>query len=856
VTATPISLSPGDRLGRYEVVALLGAGGMGEVYRAHDPHLKRDVALKIVRRPEANAEQLARFAREARAASSLNHPNIVAVYDAGVEAGTPYVVTELLEGETLRARLDRGPLPYRKALDCGIQIALALDAAHAGRIWHRDVKPANVFLMNDGRVKLLDFGIAKLAERSWHAEANEPTGDPSESREVIGTAGYMAPEQVLGKAIDHRADIFALGTVLYEMFTRTRAFKRGSSVETMNAVLHEDPADPVTLNPSLPPVASTIVRRCLEKNKEERFQSARDLAFDLQQLRDVTTSSRQLRVRSFGGRRRLIRGVLVASLLLAGVAVGWLLRPAAELATFKQLTFSRARIGAARFVAGGRSVVYSEARERDPLELLRIDLEESVSPRSLAFNPGTEILAASASEIALSMDRRFLIGERFVGTLAIAPMGGGTPVEKEENIEDADWDPDGKQLTVVRSIGGMGGTSALEYPIRTKRYETGHSIRFPRVSRDGRRIAFLEDRFGSGDGGYVTLLDLADNRVTVLTDRFRNARGLAWSADGSEIWFTAGDSRAHRMLQAVTPNRRTRVVMDVPGSLTLFDIAADGKVLLTRDDERRSLVGLPPGEKAERDLSVYDDSGLADVADDGRRVLFSDRFGVYLRSTDGAPPQRIGNIDAYADDLSPDGLKVLATRTTEPELVIVPIKPGPHQTVPAYNIVSYQGARWFPEGQRIIFTGRDGPEKNLRSFIQDLRGGAPTALTPEGIWALAIDDTGKLAAAIGDTQDGVSIWPIPSGPSRLVRGSRKGDRPVAWTSDGRALWMFRRYEVPLEVVRLDIETGNREIWKTLVPSDVTGVYSITEFAITPSGDAYFYSFRRLLSQLYQVRGLR
>ena len=351
MSATPISLSPGDRLGRYEIVTPLGAGGMGEVYRARDPHLKRDVALKVVRRPSATADQIARFTREARAASSLNHPNIVAVYDAGVESGTPYVVTELLEGETLRARLDRGPLPFRKAVDYGIQIALALDAAHARGIWHRDVKPGNAFVMSDGRVKLLDFGIAKLAERGLQAESDEPTsdlGDLSESREVLGTAGYMAPEQVLGQPLDHRADIFALGAVLYEMFTRTRAFKRGSAVETMNAVLHEDPADPLTLNPGLSPMAATIVRRCLEKNKEERFQSARDLAFGLQQLRDVTGGTKPISVPLLA-RRKVTRAIVAALLLVAAFAAGMFLRRFPAPPAFEQLTFARARISGARF---------------------------------------------------------------------------------------------------------------------------------------------------------------------------------------------------------------------------------------------------------------------------------------------------------------------------------------------------------------------------------------------------------------------------------------------------------------------------------------------------------------------------
>src|SRR5262245_2765059 len=492
---------------------------MGEVYRAHDPHLKRDVALKIVRHSTASAEQLARFTREARAASSLNHPNIVAVYDAGGEAGTPYVVTELLKGETLRARLDRGPIPFRKATDYGIQIALALDAAHARGIWHRDVKPANVFLMNDGRAKLLDFGIAKLVEQSWHAESNEPTGDVSESREVIGTAGYMSPEQVLGQTVDHRADIFALGALLYEMFTGTRAFKRRSVVESMNAVLHEDPADPLTLNPALPASAATIVRRCLEKNKEERFQSTRDLAFDLQQLREATTAGRQVRVRSFAAWRKVTRGLVIASMLGAAVAAGIWLRQAAELPTFDQLTFRRARIGGARFVGDTQSVLYSEASAGNRLELWRIDSAESLAARRLEFASGAEILAAQAGELALSINRRFVMGQRFAGTLASAPLAGGEPRELENNIEDADWDPSGKELAIVRSIGGMGGLSSLEFPSGTVRYRTDHSIRSPRVSRDGQRIAFLEDNIGAGEGGWVAVLDLHTNVVSKLTGR-------------------------------------------------------------------------------------------------------------------------------------------------------------------------------------------------------------------------------------------------------------------------------------------------------------------------------------------------
>ena len=303
-----LSLTPGARLGPYEVVALIGSGGMGEVYRAHDPRLGRPVALKILRESPHDVEHVARFAREARAAGSLNHPNIVAVYDVAREGGIPYVVTELLEGETLRSRLNRGPLPYRKAVEYGIQIAQALDAAHGKGIWHRDVKPANIFLTEDGRVKLLDFGIAKLTERETTSGTRDTTAESTQAGEIRGTAGYMSPEQVLGEVVDHRSDIFALGAILYEMFTGARAFQRPSNIETMNAVLQEDPEDPLILNPKLPAAAAAIVARCLEKNKEERFQSSRDLAFDLQQ-----------RARSA---RRGRRGSAAHAAILAGPGTG------------------------------------------------------------------------------------------------------------------------------------------------------------------------------------------------------------------------------------------------------------------------------------------------------------------------------------------------------------------------------------------------------------------------------------------------------------------------------------------------------------------------------------------------------
>ena len=283
-----MALSPGSRLGPYEILAPIGAGGMGEVYRARDERLKRDVAIKVLPPSfAADADRLRRFEQEAQAAGGLNHPNIIAVHDIGSHQGAPYLVTELLEGETLRAGLVAGPLPLRKAIDYGLQIARGLAAAHEKGIVHRDLKPENLFLTTDGRVKILDFGLARVTqpEGPGASETNSPTATPgTEPGMVLGTLGYMSPEQVRGRPADARSDIFSFGAILYEMLSGHRAFRGDSAADTMSAILKEDPPELTPANPSIPPGLERIVRHCLEKNPIERFRSAHDLAFGLEAL--------------------------------------------------------------------------------------------------------------------------------------------------------------------------------------------------------------------------------------------------------------------------------------------------------------------------------------------------------------------------------------------------------------------------------------------------------------------------------------------------------------------------------------------------------------------------------------------
>jgi Tol biopolymer transport system component len=848
-----LPISPGSRLGPYQVVELLGTGGMGEVYRAHDSRLGRDVAVKILRRSPTDPETVARFSREARAAGGLNHPHIVSVFDVGTSDGVPYLVTEVLEGETLRARLDRGALSYRKAIDYGVEIAQALDAAHGRGIWHRDVKPANAFLTTSGHIKLLDFGVAKLSEQEAHASSQTQTVDETRPGEIRGTAGYMSPEQILGKPVDHRTDIFALGAVLYEMFTGARAFHRPTPVQTMTAVLQDDPIDPCSVNPRLSPAAAALVLRCLEKNKEERFQSARDLAFALRQLRESSATTSALKPIPWF--RRHTRAALIAAVLLAEAAViAFLLLPRPQAApVFEQLSFRRSRIGGARFTSSGQAVVYSEASEGTSLDVWRVHLADGAASGSLDYPASGDVLAARAGRIALSRNRRFLLGERFVGTLAIATIGSGSPRDAADDIEDADWDPKGEQLAVAHSPDAAVGSTLIEYPIGTVLHKYQGSIRFLRFSPDGKQLAFIEDSSGRGVSGHVAAMDLQGN-VTRLTDEWESVRGLAWSPAGDEIWFTAGTVRASRVLRAVTLQGVQRVIYEAPASLTVWDIAPDGGVLLTRDEERRAIVGVPPGSSGERDMSWLDQSGVADLSPDGRWLLGRDRFGVYVRdTTQGSAPRFLDLKEGFADAISPDGR--MAIGTSAKGLVLIPTGVGQSRPLPAHGISRFGGARWFPDGKRILFTGAP-PDRPQRSYVQEASGGAPQPLTPEGTWGLAISSEPSRIAAVGGSESGLSIWSDTGVLQHHIPGSSSNDRPVAFSADGKSLWLFRRGEVPGHVYQLDVDTGQRRLWKTLEPPDKAGVYSIIEFQITPDGKSYFYSFTRLLSQLYLVHGLK
>jgi Tol biopolymer transport system component len=861
-----VSLAAGTRLGPYEILGIVGSGGMGEVYRARDERLKRDVAIKVLPASySSDPDRLRRFEQEAQSAGGLNHPNITAVHDLGTHDGAPYIVTELLEGETLRARLSGGALSPRKAIDYAVQIAKGLAAAHEKGIVHRDLKPENVFLTKDGRVKILDFGLAKLTqgETAAGAQTNLPTAAGTEPGVVMGTLGYMSPEQVKGKPADPRSDIFSFGAILYEMLSGSRAFHRESAAETMSAILREEPPDLSATNRSIQPGLERIVRHCLEKNPEERFFSARDLAFDLEALSGLSgpAAGPAEAVAKPAGRRRPSWALLAAAVAATALAVGgwafFAIRKAGERPppAFRQLTFRRGSILAARFAPDGQTVVYSAAWDGKPMEVF---VGRPESPESRPFGlAGAEVLAISRSgDMAVSLERRAQGAFRRSGTLAqISVAGGAAPREILKEIEWADWAPDGKSIAIVRAVPGK---MRLEYPAGRVLYETGGWVSHPRISPDGESVAFIDHPTPGDDGGSIAEVDRA-GKVRKLSEPFASAQGLAWSP-GGDVWFTATHVGGNRALFSTTRSGKVRQRVRVPGSLTLQDISSDGRLLSTSDTIRMEMYVLSPGEAKERDMTWLDWSLPAAVSADGRRIVFSETgegggagYSVYIRGTDGSPAVRLG--EGSAQDLSPDGQWVLALvkPNSDPQLVAYPTGAGEPKVFPKEGL-SVSSAAWLPDGKRILITASE-PGRGQRLYLRDVDGGKPKAVTPEGYTQVGfLSPDGKWAAVAGPDRKSY-LYPLSGGEPAEITGIDPQDALDQVSSDGRYLYIHRRGEVPARVQRLDISTGRKESWRTLVPADAAGVSNITVLP-TPGGDAYVFNYARVLSDLFLIEGLK
>jgi serine/threonine protein kinase/Tol biopolymer transport system component len=852
-------------LGHYRVLEKIGSGGMGEVYRASDERLGRDVAIKILKPSLANdQDRLRRFEQEARAAAALSHPNIVAIYDIGMHDGAPYIVSEMLEGQTLRDRLFAGPIPRRQAVDFAGQIVQGLVAAHEKRIVHRDLKPENLFITKDGRIKILDFGIAKLMNSGFGSEAGKPGAVADLTTQtrvgsVLGTVAYMSPEQLRGKAVDHRSDIFSFGAIFYEMFTGRRAFAGETQVDTMTAILKEDPPDMVGEGQDVPFAVEQVVRHCLEKEPENRFQTARDLAFALSTISEATTSKQISPFTHGPARLRTWLPRIVAALVLAAVAVyvGARLKPAAQ-PEYQRITFERGTVYSARFTPDGRTVVYGASWNGRPLQIYST-IPDSVLARPLDLTSAYFLGVSPTSELAVMLRGRPGSHLDFEGgVLAQSPMIGGTPREILQDVAWADWSPDG-DLAVVHHVNGRDN---LEYPVGKILYQTSGAISNIRFSPRGDRIAFLDHPDRWDPSGSVKVADRAGNKTT-LSEGWDWESGLAWSPQGKEVWFAAlKNGVSNRSLWAVTLAGRQREVLTVPGGFTMQDIAPDGRILATVDSERLAMEWSGRNQEV-RDLSWYDWSIAKDISPDGQSVLFeegaqgSEPVGpdgaVAIRKVDGSPPIRLAAGTAHA--LSPDGKWAISSLESGPaHLTLLSVGPGQSQEVHLPGLERVQsGAHFLPDGKRVVVNGNE-PGRPGRTYMIDISVGKRQPVTPEGVYASLPSPDGKFL--VGGTADyKLNLFPLDGGSVRSIPGVEPGYRVAQWSRDSKALYVFQPGEVPVKIRRLDIATGKMKAVRDLVPADLGGVVSIGPVITNVDASEFAYSYYQTLSVLYVISGV-
>ena len=852
-------LTPGSRLGPYEVLSTLGTGGMAEVYRARDTRLGRDIALKVVNEALAgNPELINRFEQEARLAGSLNHPNLVAVYDVGLHEGSPYFITELLKGESLRHRLSSGRVPLDSALDWGAKLAHGLAAAHARGIIHRDVKPDNVFVTTDGQVKLLDFGIAKLAEASRaegpHGILDDtvtPAGGRTETGLVLGTPAYMSPEQVRGERVDARTDIFSLGAVLYEMLAGQRPFAGGSLVESGHAILHDEPP-PL---PDIPPFLAQLIRRCLAKDPEARLQSASDFAFALEALRSGVgpgPASRPSAVRSFLPRPWWALALL--AVLGAAVVIGRFQPshapappPTVERVTLRPVAFP----GHARFTPDGR-VVFT-ATQGSTEELFERNLASaSLQPLGLT----NMLLAAISSTGELAVFTSHRLGSLSPATLARVAGVGLTPQPVAEDVVAADWSPKG-ELAIVRR---EGKGSVLEFPIGKAVFQTTPPawIGDMRVSPRGDLLAFIHYVTGERQGE-VVVVDLQGRRRQV-SRHWHRAMGLAWSPR-SEVWFTAGDTLPTQ-LQAMPLAGPERTVYIGLAPIVIHDIAADGSVLIGQGFFERDITFLGEGAANPRSLGWGDRDNSPRISADGRQVLFS-TWGTrtqqvaLLRKTSGAPPQQLG--EGAGMDLSPDGKWALLVRDND-GLTLVATGGGTRRKVPLPGL-EFEATRFAGGTSRALSVARASSDSGYRLYSIDLDRAIATPLSEPmkeldgDILEISPDNQWAATNVVVDEKSASVLHPLSGGKPVTLTGLPPDVRPVGWASKDE-LWFARVEQADPSVIgliRFDVRRGVTLQERTIGTGGpgFTGVLHLT-----PDGKNIVFGQERTTGHLYVVRGLQ
>jgi dipeptidyl aminopeptidase/acylaminoacyl peptidase len=855
-----MTATPARRFGPYEFIAPLGAGGMGEVFRARDTRLGRDVAIKVL--PTAfstDPERLRRFEQEARAAAALNHPAILAVYDIGTENGAPYIVSELLEGETVRCRLLEGALPLHTAIEYAAEIARGLAAAHEKGIVHRDLKPENIFLLPDGRVKILDFGLAKLVQLPVSAEIEtqsirRPDTTPGV---VLGTVGYMSPEQVRGLAVDHRSDIFSFGAILYEMLSGERAFKRDTPADTMTAILKEDPPELTIANTRVPPALDLTVRRCMAKTPPQRFQSASDLAFNLEEISNTSSISA---IRPPAPAPKMSRRLFFAIIGTVGAIViaigafflGHRSAPAPVL-RYHQISYQQGTIPSARFSPDGQTIFYA-ARFGKKFEMYSGRLD-SAGLHPLGIDAYQVLSVSPVGGIAFLESMRRIFGAARPGPLARVPLGGGAPKRVLDDVQSADWSRDGSELAVSHFITEK-HVYRLEYPIGNTLYETVGMITNVRFSPDGKTLAFLDHPVFGDDQGFVAVIASSGGTVKHLTPSWSSLQGIAWRPDGRELWFTASNTSINRSLYAVTLSSITRSLQTVPGGVLLEDVASNGKVLLNHYDRRLLVMVSTAAYPEEQDLSWFDWPVYFRFSNDGKQVLLGDEssasgpnYSTYLRNVDGSAAVRLGDGEGLA--LSPDGKLAVSRLPQSPDqLLLLPTGAGEARKLTRSTLL-HEKADWFPDSKRIVFTG--GP---ARTYLLDLNGNE-TPLTPEGTTGTLVTPDSRYVLV--QTREGKhELFPVTGGEPKPLDWLRQNDEPLRFSADGRFLFVATAEagDPGRNLYRINFADGKRTLQRHIQPPQNAYSSEIGGIDVTPDGTGYAYRYLQARSTLYVVDGFR
>ncbi|MFZ1007324.1 MAG: protein kinase [Candidatus Sulfotelmatobacter sp.] len=846
----------GQVIGHYRVIEKIGSGGMGDVFRARDERLGRDVALKLIRpTSNDNPDHRRRFELEARAAASLNHPNICTIHEIGQQDGQYFIVMELLEGQTLRKRLSEGALPVRLAVDYSSQIVQGLIAAHDGHITHRDLKPENLFLTNEGRIKILDFGVAKL-----HADSErsvEELTTITRNGSVVGTVAYMSPEQLRAKTVDPRSDIFSMGAILYEMLAGHRAFQGETEVDTMTAVLLEEPPEIGLEQADIPASFQQIVRHCLEKDPQNRFQSTRDLAFALDTLSDASgVRPKRLRVR---GWQVTILVKILPWVVAGGLLVGTLLllaRPSQPSPTYHRVTFEQGSIYSARFAPDFRSIVYGAAWNGKRLQLYST-VGNSLLAQPLTLSDADLLAISRDGELAVQLHGAYRTHfETEKGTLAQTPLAGGSPREVLDSVFSADWDANGK-LAVVHHDQGY---DRIEYPIGHVLYQSNGWISHLRFSPQSDKIAFMDHPTRWDDRGSVCVVDLGGH-LTVISPEWTSEEGLAWSSDGKEVWFTASRKGIDRGLLGVTLAGRVRTILELPAAMTLQDVAPDGRTLMSLDNERMAMATTGRDGKS-MDISWHDWNIAKDISRDGQSVLFEDsseaagsQYAVAIRKIDGTPPVRLG--EGSAGQLSPDGKWAVSILPgNKGEVKLLPIGPGQPRQVSTPGLDIKNGSsRFLADGKRITLDAIE-PGHGVRTYLANLEGGKPVPITPDGIAGGLISPEGEYFLRADDAGVLTAYPTVGGGAPRPIPNLMPGLIPIQWSEDNASFFAYLPDQIPTKVFRVDPVSGKATPLQELQPEMTAGVVDIAPVVAARDGSRFAYSYYQVFSVLYLISGLR